>query len=125
MSWNSDFRHILVGELDLVQYREKTEPYYRGETWIRPSFLDHAEESEASTDVEEESDSETQAGDSDSETDGYVEGDVPVHAQPRLRWSSSFYEDCSPFGFRHPRTPSPPPPQTEPLTHVYTRSELE
>jgi hypothetical protein len=122
--WNYDFRHILAGELDLARYREKTEPYYRGETWIRPPFLDHAEDSEASTDVG--SDSETMAGDSNSETEGYVEGDVPVHAHPRPRWSSSFYEDCSPFGIRPPRTPSPPPLQTtEALTHIYTRAELE
>lgn len=125
--WNNDLRSVLAGELDLVRYREKKEPYYRGESWTRPSFLDHQEDSDASTDVD--SDSDTMAADSDDETSGYVDGDVPVHANPRPRWSSRFMEDFSPIGIEflpQPRTPSPPlPPQVRPLTHVYTRSELE
>ncbi|KAJ7625128.1 hypothetical protein DFH06DRAFT_1325210 [Mycena polygramma] len=127
--WDNDFKNILAGELDLVRHRERTEAYYRGESWDRPSFLDHAEEdSNVSLDVG--SDSDTIAAHSDDETTDYVEGDAPVHARPRLRWSSNFMDEFSPFGYLENlpryRTPSPPPPpQTEPLTHVYTRAELE
>ncbi|KAJ7035418.1 hypothetical protein C8F04DRAFT_1182327 [Mycena alexandri] len=125
MRWDNDLRTILAGELDMARYREKTEPYYRGETHVRPNFLDHDDESDSSTDVD--SDSETMAVDSNDEDDGYVEDDAPVHSRPRPRWSSDFMDDFSILGLpRVKRTPSPPPlPQSKPLTHVYTAPELD
>ncbi|KAJ7025065.1 hypothetical protein C8F04DRAFT_1269672 [Mycena alexandri] len=123
MLWNNDLRTVLAGELDLVCHREKTEPYYRGETHVRPDYLDHAEESDTSTD----SDSETMAIDSDDEQYGYVVDDMPVHSRPRPRWSSDFLDDFGILGLpRLKRTPSPPPVvHTEPFTHVYAPSELD
>lgn len=126
MLWDNDLRTILAGELDTVRFREKTEPYYRGETHDRPGFLDHQEESDTSTDVD--SDSETMAVDSDDDESGYVVGDVPVHSRPRPQWSADFLDDFSILGLARTKrtTPSPPPlAHPEPLTHIYTPSELE
>ncbi|KAJ7698099.1 hypothetical protein B0H17DRAFT_1130026 [Mycena rosella] len=71
-------------------------------------------------------------GDSDSQSNGYVDRDVPVHTRPSLRWPSNFLEYCGPFTApaSSPTTqPSSSPvsvPQSTPehVTHAYTCSEL-
>ncbi|KAJ7431118.1 hypothetical protein FB451DRAFT_1198291 [Mycena latifolia] len=123
ITWDQDLRSVLALQLDVVRYRERTEPYYRGETTKHPSYLDH----DGETDADSDSASDTVAGSSDT-SDGYVPGDAPVHTEPCPQWSSSFIEDFTPYGVpaERPRTPSPLPPyEPVPLTHVYTRTELE
>jgi hypothetical protein len=127
-----DLRQILAGELDLMRHREKTEPYYRGETPTRPDFLDHDVDSDSDTEMSETT-SETGSDftmASEADDDGYIIGDAPVHAVPVGRWSAGFLQDAGGFGLQNHtrRVATPPPPPRfhfKPLTHLYTRAELE
>ncbi|KAJ7075903.1 hypothetical protein C8R43DRAFT_1143738 [Mycena crocata] len=124
ISLGYDLRLVLANELDLMRHREKTESYYCGETTRRPDFLDHDPTSTSDTA------SDFTMAQSEADSEGYILGDAPVHAVPRPHWSSDFIEDFGVHGLstasRTARTPSPPPPvHFKPLTHVYTRAELE
>ncbi|KAJ7502412.1 hypothetical protein B0H11DRAFT_1906992 [Mycena galericulata] len=136
--WNHDLRLVLALELDQMRYREKNEPYYRGESNRRPTYLDHDPDHEGDTDSDTDTDVSLGSADSDEtmpaldvDVDRYVVGDAPVHATPIGRWSSAFLQDFGSFGVRTPtNSPTTSPPRQRHLpaelpTHSYTRAELE